>query len=420
MSRRRRPYYGWVLVWALGITTIVSYGTTQYLFGVLVVPIQHDLGWSRASLSGAFSLAFLVSGALGVPVGRLVDRHGARWLMTSGSVLAAACLALLSRVDAAWQFYALWAGGLGVAMMLTFYPVTFTVVTNWFIRRRGSAMALLTLLGGFASVIFYPLAGFLIAAYGWRTALLVMAALQLVVCAPIHALVVRRHPEDHGLLPDGDTAPLPGTESVRPGFGLRQAVGTTAFWTLTASTGLALMAHAVVLAHQVPYLIGRGFDPVFAAAVAGLLGVASLPARLVLNLLSDRFGAKALLALSTGLQAAGVLLLFAAAPSAGLVLWIYIAVYGFAFGAVSPLRASVMAEQFGRRAYGAITATQGVPVAVLGAVGPLAAGALYDRFGNYSAALGLTVAAFVVATVALLLTPPAAAASSSAPAPASA
>lgn len=420
MSGRRRPYYGWILVWALGITTVVSYGTTQYLFGVLVVPIQHDLGWSRASLSGAFSLAFLVSGGLGVPIGRLVDRHGARWLMTGGSVLGAACLALLSRVDQQWQFYALWAGGLGVAMALTFYPVTFTVITNWFVRRRGSAMALLTLLGGFASVIFYPLAGALIAAYGWRPALLVMAALQLAVCVPIHAAVVRRHPEDHGLLPDGDRGAAISTGGPLPGHRLGEALGRPAFWTLTASTGLALMAHAVVLAHQVPYLIGRGFDPVFAAAVAGLLGVASLPARLVLNLLSDRFGAKVLLAASTALQAVGVVLLMTAAPGAGLLLWVYIGVYGFAFGAVSPLRASVMAEQFGRRAFGAITATQGVPVAVLGAVGPLAAGALYDRSGNYSLALSLTVAAFVVSVAALLLTPPAAAASSSAPAPAAA
>lgn len=420
MAHARRPYYGWVLVWALGITTIVSYGTTQYLFGVLVVPIQSDLGWSRASLSGAFSVAFLVSGALGVPIGRLVDRRGARALMTAGSLLAAACLALLSRVTAQWQFYVLWAGGLGLAMALTFYPVTFTVITNWFTRRRGSAMALLTLLGGFASVIFYPLAGALIAAHGWRTTLLVMAAGQLLVCAPIHALVVRRHPEDHGLRPDGEPSEEPASTAQRPGHELGQALRTVAFWTLTASTGFALMGHAVVLAHQVPYLIGRGFNPVFAAAVAGLLGVASLPARLVLNLLSDRFGPRALLALSTALQAAGAALLMATSPSTGLLLWVYIAVYGFAFGAVSPLRASVMADQFGRRAYGAITATQGVPVAVLAAVGPLAAGALYDRFGNYSVALGLTVAAFVVATVALLLTPRAGPASTSAPARAAA
>lgn len=426
MGRRRSPYYGWVLVWALGVTTIVSYGTTQYLFGVLVVPIQHDLHWSRADLSGAFSIAFLVTGTLGVPIGRLVDRHGARALMTAGSLLGATSLALLSQVTQLWHFYLLWAGGLGLAMALTFYPVTFTVITNWFVRRRGSAMALLTLVGGFASVIFYPLAGALIAAHGWRDTLLVMAACQLLITAPIHALVLRRHPEDMALRPDGDPPPTetPSAQNANgplPGHRLREALGRPAFWTLTGSTGLALMAHASVLAHSVPYLIGRGYDPVFAAGVAGLLGVASLPSRLALNLLSDRFGPRAMLVLSTALLAAGVGLLLLASPSRWIVLWLFVAVYGFAFGAVSPLRASVMADQFGRRAYGAITSVQGLPVSVLAAAGPFAAGALYDHLGDYQLAFGLAGAAFVVAMVALVFTPPPAEPSSQpAPAPAGA
>ena len=358
---------------------------------MLVVPIQHDLGWSRAELAGAFSLAFLISGVLGIPIGREVDRHGARALMTGGSLLAAACLALLSLVSARWQFYLLWAGGLGLAQALTFYPVTFTVVTNWFVERRGSALALLTVLGGFASVVFYPFAGFLIAHLGWRPTLLVMAACQLLIAAPIHLLVVRGHPE---------------TPAQRGGVDLRPALGSLPFWSLTVASGLGLMGHAVVLAHQVPYLIGRGYEPVFAAGVAGLLGIASLPARLVLNLLSDRLGARALLAFSSALQAAGVLLLLAAGNS--VLLWVYIAVYGFAFGAVSPLRASLMADQFGRAAYGAITAVQGAVVAVLAAGGPLAAGYLYDRLHDYRLAFLLTAAAFGLACVVVLVTPRAA------------
>lgn len=365
--------------------------------------MQHELGWSRADLSGAFSLAFLISGVLGIPIGGQVDRRGARALMTAGSLLAAACLALLSMVTARWQFYLLWAGGLGLAQALTFYPVTFTVVTNWFVHRRGSALALLTVLGGFASVIFYPLAGLLIAHFGWRSTLLVMAACQLLIAAPIHLLVVRGHPQ---------------TPAERGGLTLRPALGHLAFWSLTAASGLALMGHAVILAHQVPYLIGRGYDPVFAAGVAGLLGIASLPARLVMNLLSNRFGPQSLLAISTALQAAGVLLLLAAGNA--VLLWAYIGVYGFAFGAVSPLRASVMADQFGRAAYGAITAVQGLMVAVLAAGGPLLAGVLYDRFRDYRLAFTLTAVAFGIACAAVLLTPRGAPASAPGPFPAGA
>ncbi len=365
--------------------------------------MQQELGWSRGELSGAFSLAFLISGVLGIPIGRQVDRRGARALMTAGSLLAAACLALLSLVTARWQFYLLWAGGLGLAQALTFYPVTFTVVTNWFVQRRGSALALLTVLGGFASVIFYPFAGLLIAHLGWRPTLLVMAACQLLIAAPIHLLVVRGHPE---------------TPAQRGGVTLRPALASLPFWSLTVGSGLGLMGHAVILAHQVPYLIGRGYDPVFAAGVAGLLGIASLPSRLVMNLLSNRFGPQALLALSSALQAAGVLLLLAAGNA--VLLWAYIAVYGFAFGAISPLRASVMADQFGRMAYGVITAVQGAVVAALAAAGPLLAGILYDRFRDYTLALVLTALAFGISCVAVLLTPRGDPASAPGPSPAGA
>ena len=354
--------------------------------------MQRDLGWSRALISGAFSLAFVSSGLLGIPIGRLVDRRGARALMTGGSLLAAASLALLSQVREPWQFYLLWAGGLGLAQALTFYPVTFTVINNWFRQRRGRALALLTLLGGFASVVFYPLAGALTAHYGWRLALLVMAACQLLVCVPIHLLVLRRHPDEMH----------PSVE--REGLRLRPALATGAFWALTASSGLGLLAHSVLLAHQVPYLIGRGFDPVFAAGAAGLLGLASLPSRVVMNLLGDWLGPRTLLAISGALQAAGVVLLIVAATPA--LIWLYIAVYGFAFGAVSPLRAAVTGEYFGRLAFGAITAAQGLPAQVLGAVGPLAAGYLYDRQGSYTVALWLCAGAFGVSAVAVVLAKP--------------
>lgn len=400
-----RGFRGWRLAWVLGATTIVSYGTTQYLFGVLVVPIGRDTGWSRAALSAAFSIAFLVAGALGVPVGRHVDRHGARAVMTVGSLAGAASLFGLSRAGAQWQFVGLWAVGIGVAQALTFYPVTFTVITNWFVRRRGAALAVLTLVGGLASVIFYPLAGVLVAAFGWRSALVVMAALQLGICVPLHLGFLRRNPEDEGQQPDGDLVPAAGTAVPDPGPTLGTAVRTRAFWTLTLCAGLILMAHSVILVHLVPYLIASRFDPVFAASLAGLLGVASLPARLVLNLLADRLGARLLLGLSIALQAVGTIVLIGTPARAGLV-WVYVAVYGFAFGASSPLRAAVMGDQFGRRAYGGITALQGVAVALMAAAGPVAAGWLYERAGDYRLALWLTAGTFILGAVALSLTPP--------------
>ena len=395
-------YRGWARVWALGATTIVSYGTTQYLFAVLVVPMQRELGWSRALISGAFSVSLVTAAVLGLPIGRLVDRHGARALMTAGSLLGGLGLMATAAVRQPWQFYVLWSGVIALSMSLTLYPVTFTVITNWFVRRRGAALALLTLVGGFASPIFIPLAGLLVERAGWRQTLVIFGLVQLLVALPLHALVVRRRPEDVGLLPDGEPGAAPAR--ARPdGALLREAVCSLPFWTLTAASAAALAAHSVILAHQVAYLIGRGFDPVLAASVAGLLGVASLPGRYVLNRLSDRLGPQTLLAACSLGQATGVALL-ALAATPGLI-WAYVVVYGAAFGAISPLRASTMADQFGRRAFGAITAAAGIPIAVAGSLGPIAAGVLYDRTGGYGAALALTAAAFVLSAVAVAVTP---------------
>lgn len=395
-----------MLVWALGLTTIVSYGTTHYFFAVLVVPMQHELGWSRAVISGAFSLSLVTGGLFGLPIGRLVDRHGARALMSLGSILGAIGLTATSLVRDPWQFYVLWAGVIALSMALTLYPVTFTIITNWFWRRRGSALALLTLLGGLASPIFIPLAGFLVAHIGWRETLVLFGLAQLSIALPVHALVLRRHPEDLGLQPDGMARQPPdGTvrKAAAPGALLREATRSPAFWTLTAAFALGLCAHSVILVHQVAYLIGRGFDPVLAATAAGLLGAASLPGRYLLNRLSERLSPQALLAGCYVAQAAGVgLLALAAQP---ILVWAYVAVYGAAFGAISPLRASTMADHFGRRAYGAITATSGLPVAVAASGGPIAAGALYDRLGSYGLALGLTAGAFVVSALSVALTP---------------
>src|SRR6266566_7308807 len=370
---RRKPYYGWILMVALGITTIISYGTTQYLFGVLVVPIDATFHWGRASISGAYTLGLIIAGLLGVPIGHLVDRWGARLLMSSGSALAGLALFGLARVDALWQFYLLWSGGMGLAMALTLYPVTFTVVANWFVRKRGKALAILTLVGGLSSPICIPLAGALVAHIGWRGTLVVLALAQLGIALPLHAFLLRRHPEDLRLSPDGEPALPEQAKAPLPGATLSEALRSPVFWVLTASLSLVMLGSTVVFVHQVAFMIGRGYDAVLAATLSGMLGLVSLPGRYVFNMLSSRISAQKLLTLSVVAQAAGIAVLVLASTSLGWLI-LYVLVYGSAYGAFSPLRASVMADHFGRRAYGAITAVQGIPVALCAGLGPLAAG----------------------------------------------
>jgi len=388
----------------LGITTIICYGTTQYLFGVLVVPLDATFHWGRASISGAYALGLIVAGLLGVPIGALVDRWGARLLMSCGSALAALSLFGLARMNTQWQFYLLWSGGLGLAMALTLYPVTFTVVANWFVLKRGKALAVLTLVGGLSSPICIPLAGVLVAHAGWRSTLVVLGLAQLLIALPLHAFLLRRHPEDLGFSPDGEPALPVQAHTPLSGVTLTEALGSQAFWILTASLALVMLGSTVVFVHQVAFMIARGTDAVLAATLSGMLGLASLPGRYVFNILSSRISPQKLLTLSVVAQAAGIVVLVLAASSLAWLI-LYVLIYGSAYGAFSPLRASVMADHFGRRAYGAITAVQGIPVALCAGLGPLAAGWLYDVLHHYELAFWLCAGAFLLAAIGLALVP---------------
>lgn len=391
----------WSMVLALGLTTIVSYGTTQYLFGVLEVPLATAFAWSRAELSGAYALSLLVAGILGVPIGYLVDRFGARILMTAGSVLAGCALIGLSQVSTLWQFYLGWSGGLGIAMALILYPVTFTVVTSWFVSERAKAFAVLTLVGGLASPLFIPLSGWLIPQVGWRTTLFCYGILHLVIAVPLHGWLIRRAPDPRDRLSRVGEASEASRQDISATA--REALVSFRFWVLTGAYALALVGSAVVFAHQIAYLVSRGYGSFLAAAVAGALGLASLPGRLFLNLLSARVLPQTVLAGTLLVQAGGLLMLILA-PSAPWLL-VYVLLYGAAFGVLSPLRAQVMADHFGHRAYGAITGYQGIPLACCQAVGPLVAGWLFDRLHHYDLAFWLCVGSFVVAALLIWVLP---------------
>jgi MFS family permease len=173
---------------------------------------------------------------------------------------------------------------------------------------------------------------------------------------------------------------------------------------LTASLALVMLGSTVVFVHQVAFMISRGTDAVLAATLSGMLGLASLPGRYIFNILSSRISAQLLLTLSVVGQAAGIVVLVLASSSLGWLL-LYVLIYGSAYGAFSPLRASVMADHFGRRAYGAITAVQGIPVALCAGLGPLAAGWLYDVLHHYDPAFWLCAGAFLLAAIGLALAP---------------
>jgi MFS family permease len=390
VADRGRLYYGWVILGTLSITEVTSWGILYYTFPVFLGPMQQDLGWSRVDLTGAFSLALLVSGLAGVPVGRGLDRHGPRGLMTAGSILAALLVGAWALVADRLAFYAIWAG-LGATMAAVLYEPAFQAVATWFRRYRSRALTLLTFAGGFASVIYVPLTDALVRGLGWRAALGVLAVILAGGTVLPHALLLRRRPADLGQWVDGDApvAPilpaLPATLPVERSVATRDALRAGPFWGLAAAFGLINFAASAISFHLIPYLVERGQSPAFAAAVGGGIGLLALPGRLVFTPLGTRVPRSLVTAGLFALQAAGLAVLVAVPGTVGI--GGFVLLFGAGFGALTPARAALVADRYGPAAYGSINGVLALVVTLARALAPVAVGLGAAGAGGYPLAL---------------------------------
>src|SRR5215218_8197516 len=302
----RRPrlkftYYGWTIVWTLAVTETISWGILYYSFAVFLVPMQIELGWSTPEITGAYSLALVVTMILSPPLGHWFDRSGPRVPMTLGSVLGTVLVVAWSRVESLAGFYLIWAG-IGVALALTLYEPAFAAASTWFVRGRSRALLILTTVAGLASTIFLPVAGWLIGRLGWRDALLVLAMILGVTTIPAHALVLRRRPEDLGLLPDGEPAE-PGRPSPPPqGVALSRALRDPAFWWLNSAFFLGMAAAVAIGVYLIPILLERGESLARATFITGLIGAAQVGGRVTITALDRRVPEAALGAAVFALQ----------------------------------------------------------------------------------------------------------------------
>lgn len=398
-----RIYYGWIQVATLAFTEMTSWGILYYTFGVFLLPMQQELGWSRTALTGAFSLALLVSGLAGVPAGWWLDRDGPRRLMTLGSIGASTLVLSWASVTELWVFYLIWIG-IGLTLAAVLYEPAFVVVATWFDRLRGRALTVLTFGGGLASVVYIPLAEWLVRAQGWRPALVTLAVILATGTIPLHALVLRRHPRDLGLLPDGAAVtsdPTGRGARAVSGVPLRVVVQHRGLWWLAAAFALANVAASAVGVHLFPYLVERGFSTRFAAGMAGLIAIMALPGRLAFTPLGSHVPRRRIAAMLFLLQALalGALMLV---PGRGGV-YLFVLLFGAGFGAITPARAALVAELYGVAAYGRINSIVAACSTIARAVAPVGAAALYTAFGGYRPVMWSLAALSAAAVGAVLL-----------------
>lgn len=403
----RRPflYYGWVIVATLGITEMTSWGVLYYAFSVILKPLQEEMKWSQGTITGAFSLAILVSGLAAIPVGRRLDRYGARLLMTIGSSAGVLLVLAWSQVKTVGGFYLIWLF-IGLVTATLFYEPAFTVVANWFIRKRAQALTLLTFGGGLASVVFVPLTEWLVRLYGWRLALLILAVILAIVTIPLHGLVLRRRPTDLGLLPDGELhvpTPTALNTPIKRSISLSVAVRERDFWWLAAAFAFSSFASISITVYLIPYLTTLGFSTIFAAAALGLLGGSQIPGRLVFTPLGNHVSRRLLTAILFSMQAAALLILINSPNQTGVLL--FAVLFGSGAGASSPARAALLAERYGFLHYGSISGAQTLVITLAKSVAPVGIGLLYGAAGGYQLLLWILLAVSLMSVGALFMGP---------------
>ncbi len=328
------------LILTLGVTQIVGYGTLYYAFGVLVPLLAADIGVSQPFAFGAFSAALLAGGAVAPFAGRQIDRIGARKVMAAGSAAAGLALALLSQVT----------GGPGLilalicveaAAALVLYDAAFAALalaTGPAGARR--AITLMTLLGGFASTVFWPLTYMLMERTGWRETYLIFAALHLFLCLPLHLSLPRL----------GITVAVREPARPLPDFAaLPAALRRRAMVWLAAGFSLAAVVLSALAAQWVPALMALGLSSTAAVAAGVLMGPAQVGVRVIDLYFGVRHHPMTMALLSTGLLAAALLVLVAL-PAGTLTAMIFATLYGLSGGLTSIVRVTVPLALFGAAA----------------------------------------------------------------------
>ncbi len=387
-------------VWWLSLAQLVTWGSVFYGFALLMEPVERELGIGRAQASLAFSLALLAEGLFGYPVGLLIDRGHERIVMTGGSVLVGVALLAHSTITSLAGFYAVWTV-LGVGMAATLYSPVFAVVTRRYPQDFRRAIITLTFLGGLASTAGIPFTSWLIAHWGWRAALWPLAALQFLVCAPLHAWWLRDAPPRVLRAATGGT-PVQSSARVHMLGAPFLLIGV--FIVLMMAVTSALPPHLVSLLRE------TGLRETWAVAVPAMVGVLQVFGRALLYVFERRFDVHLANRVIPCLIPAGLLLLLASplmlsmgAAWGAAALLLFVLFYGMGNGMMTIVKGTAIAQYVDRTHVASLNGALGIPQALARAAAPVAMGVLWSPATGYRDGLWLLLGLCAVAVVALVV-----------------
>ena len=395
-KQNQKFFYGYIIVVVSLLMLFVMHGISSS-WGIFLSSLEGEFGWSRAAISGAHSMGFLLGGIFSILLGSVSDRLGSRMIMTVGGIVFALGCFLMSRVTAMWQVYLFY----GVLVSLWGSPANVSLLSTtmrWFTSKRGLMSGIVKVGTGLGIMIIPVFSSHLISNYGWRTTFVILSFICLAVVVPL-AQLLRRDPSQKGLKPYGESTER--AAALKPGdtgFSPQQAFRIRQFWIVCAAFFIMWYCGNGLLVHLAPHAIDIGIPATQAARLISIIGGASIIGRLVIGVAGDRAGNRWVLTLCFIIVVASMSWLLLSVQL--WQLYLFAAVYGFAHGGFFSLISPLIAELFGTRSHGTLFGIASFFGMSGGAVGPLVAGRIFDVAGNYQLAflliIGFSAAGFIL------------------------
>jgi sugar phosphate permease len=395
MEKRNGIFYGWVVLTIAFLSLVLGYAIRN-TFSVFYPTIVEEFGWPRGNTALMFSVSIIVYGLAAPVAGSLVDRFGPRLILPVGSFIVGGSVALCGTATSPWHFYLFFGVMVAAGLSLIGWTPFTAILSNWFVKKRGLVFGILA--AGFGgSLVFASVAQYLISAFGWQAAYVIIGVSSIAIIAPLCGFLMFGRPQDKGLRPDGLAPPLQEPRASGPpeasgrreatwvaAWTLRRAMKTYHFWLLFLIAFCLLgLVETIAIAHQVFFFRDVGYTPMLAANIYSVFGIAFVLGTLC-SFISDRLGRDKVFIPSCFISAVAVCLLFLIKDaSQPWMAFLFAVLFGLGIGVAAPVFFTTVADLFQGRHFGSIQGTVVLGFSLGGAVAPWLAGFIHDRTGSY-------------------------------------
>ena len=409
-SKKPRYFYGWNIVLASFMAHLAYAEQYSSTLGLFMRPLQNEFSWSRSQIAVVQTISRVLEALVAPFIGPIIDKFGTRSVIPVGAVIAGISLIATTYINELWQFYLLRGVAAAMGFSLMGFLVTSIAINNWFVRKRGRALAIVNTGSTLSNVILMPVSVYVISQSGWRSMFFLFAIITWVVVLIPSITLMRRRPEDMGLHPDGDDLNSANANSEEiltkqePVWTRREAMRTSAFWLVSISFAVASFAFQGINISMAPYMQDLNYGDAMVASALFFRAVVMTIGLPIMGLIAEKAHYASVRLFPFALQGTGsMLFLFGENP---VILFIGLAIYGLGVTGIGVTQEVIWANYFGRYSLGRVRSAGFVATFGAGATGPVFMNLVYDFLNSYKPAFMLFLLFFLAASILIIFAKP--------------